>query len=312
MDRELESGAQEGDRQMPQLQRPPYVFMNGRLTPWDEARIHVGAEALSVFEGLKAYWRHDGEELNILAAREHYDRLGRSARLQHLPLAMSYDEFLEACTTLARRLMTRDRDLWLRPTLFAVEGHWGEGTVTDLVITSYHQDKSRPAPLDVGISTWQRPTDVSLPARIKSAANYQAGRMARIEGRRHGYSDTILLNSSSRVAEASGSCVLIVRDGGVATPPPWEGCLESITVNIVEALCASLGIPFARRPIEKSELLVADEVWLAGTLTELGRVRSIEGGVLPEPAPVLGRVADEFWACVRGEREHSAVRLTPV
>lgn len=301
---------------MPQLQKPPYVFMNGRLTPWDEARIHVGAEALvrgiSVFEGLKAYWRHDGEELNILAAREHYDRLGRSARLQHLPFATSYDEFLEACTSLARRLMTAEQDLWLRPTLFAVEGHWGEGTVTDLVITSYHQEKKRPAPVDVGISTWQRPVDASLPARIKSAANYQVGRMARIEGRRHGYSDMILPNACSRVAEASGSCVLLVRDGGVATPPAWEGCLESITVNIVEAVCGSLGIPFARRPIERTELLVADEVWLAGTLMELGRVRSIEGSVLPESAPVLGRVADEFWACVRGEHSHPAVRLTPV
>lgn len=301
---------------MPQLQKPPWVFMNGRLTPWEDARIHVGAEALvrgiSVFEGLKGYWRHDGEQLSILAAREHYERLRRSARLQHLPFTMSYEEFLEACLGLARRLMTKGRDLWLRPTLLAVEGHWGEDTVSDLVITCYQQEKNRPEPVDVGISTWQRPTDAALPARIKAAANYQVGRMARIEGRRHGYSDMILLNSFSRVAEASGSCVLLVRDGRVATPPPWEGCLESITVDIVEALCTSLGIPFTRRVIERSELLVADEVWLAGTLVELGRVRSIEGAALPDSAPVLGRVADEFWACVRRERSHPAIRLTPV
>jgi branched-chain amino acid aminotransferase len=301
---------------MAQLQRPPWVFMNGRLTAWDDARIHVGAEALirgiSVFEGLKAYWRHDGEQLGILAAREHYDRLTRSARLQHLPFAMSYEEFLDACLALTRRLMTREHDQWLRPTLFAVEGHWGEGTVSDLVITSYHQEKHRPEPVDVGISTWQRPADVALPARIKSAANYQVGRMARIEGRRQGYSDMILLNASSRVAEASGSCVLLVRNGQVATPPPWEGCLESITVDVVEALCVSLGIPFARRAIERTELLVADEVWLAGTLVELGRVRSVAGTPLPDSAPVLARVADEFWACVRGERSHPAIRLTPV
>jgi len=301
---------------MAQLQKPPYVFMNGQLTPWDEAKIHVAAEALirgiSVFEGIKAYWRHDGEELSILAFREHYDRLTRSAALQHLPFAMSFEGFAEACSSLVRRLMTNERDLWLRPTLFAIEGHWGESTVTDLIITSYHQDKKRPAPIDVGVSTWQRPVDTSLPARIKSAANYQLGRLARIEGRRHGYSDMILLNSYSRVAEASGSCVLLVRDGRVATPPPHEGCLESITVNIIEALCESLGIAFARRAIERTELLVGDEVWLAGTLMELGRVRSIEGSVLPESAPVLGRVADEFWACVRGERAHPAIRLTPV
>jgi branched-chain amino acid aminotransferase len=301
---------------MAKLQKPPYVFMNGRLTPWDEAMIHVAAEALirgiSVFEGIKAYWRHDGSKLNILALREHYDRLRRSAKLQHLPFTMSYDAFAEACVTLVRRLMTTDRDLWLRPTLLAIEGHWGESTVSDLVITSYHQDKKRPHPIDVGVSTWQRPADASLPARIKSAANYQIGRLARIEGRRQGYSDMLLLNSSSRVAEASGSCVLVVRDGRVATPPPHEGCLESITVSIIEALCGSLQVPFTRRPIERTELLIADEVWLAGTLMELGRVRTIEGTLLPESSSVLGRIADEFWACARGESSHPAFRLTPV
>jgi branched-chain amino acid aminotransferase len=298
------------------LQRPPWVYMGGRLTEWDKATVHVGSEALirgiSVFEGVKGYWKHDGSELALLALREHYQRLTRSALLQHLPFATPYEGFRDACLMLVRKLMTKERDLWLRPTLFAIEGHWGLDTVTDLVITCYNQDKKQPEPIEIGVSTWQRPLDTGLPARVKSAANYQISRLARIEGRRQGFGDMILLNQWGRVAEATGSCVLMVREGRVATPPPHEGCLESITVNIIEALCGTLGIPFVRRPIDRTELMVADEVALAGTLMELGVVKRLDFRAMPAATPVLARITDEYWACVRGQRQHAAVQLTPV
>ena len=206
---------------MAKLQKPAYVYMNGKLTAWDDAHLHVGAEALirgiSVFEGIKGYWQHDDKQMNLLALEEHYQRLNRSAQLQYLPFSMSYDEFREACLLLARKLMTKERDLWLRTTLFAGEGHWGEDTVTELVINCYQQDKKSPEPMSVGVSTWQRPSDTSFPARMKSAANYQVGRIARIEGRQHGYADMILLNQAGRIAEASASCILMVRDAAGST-----------------------------------------------------------------------------------------------
>ncbi len=301
---------------MTALQKPPYVYMGGRLVAWDAARLHVGAEALirgiSVFEGIKGYWSHDGARLSLLALREHYARLKRSALLQHLPFASTEDAFRDACASLVAKLRSPETDLWLRPTLFAVEGHWGADTVTDLVITCYQQPKRRPEPIRVGISTWQRPLDNAYPARIKCAANYQVGRLARIEGRRQGFDDMVLLNSWGRVAEATGSCVILARDGRLVTPPPHEGCLESITVGIVEALCARLGIPFERRPVERSELLVADEVALAGTLMELGVVTQLDARAMPGETPLLDAVADLYWACMRAEASDPAVRLTPV
>jgi branched-chain amino acid aminotransferase len=290
--------------------------MNGHLTPWDDAKIHVAAEALirgvSVFEGIKGYWQHNQSVLCLLALREHYDRLVRSAHLLYLPFDVCFEEFEAACKTLVRELMVPERDLWLRPTIFAVEGHWGEQTKVDLVITCYHQDKKRPEPMDIGISTWQRPSDAALPARIKSAANYQIGRLARIEGRRQSYDDMVLLNAAGRVSEASASCVLMVRNGQVITPPATEGCLESITVSIVEALCQKLGVCFERRPIDRTELTVADEIFLAGTLMELARVRSLESRPLPTQTPIHDGISDEFWAAVRGERPHPAVTVTAV
>jgi branched-chain amino acid aminotransferase len=299
-----------------QLQKPPFLYMCGKVMAWDDGKVHVSSEALirgiSVFEGIKGYWRHDEEEFALLALREHFERLTRSALLQQLPFSMTFEEFGDACLSLVRKLLTKERDLWLRPTLFAVEGHWGVDTITDLVITSYHQERKGPAPIEVGVSTWERALDVGLPARIKSPANCQVGRLARMEGRRQGFDDMILLNQWGRVAEASGSCVLIVRNGHVATPPPYEGCLESITVNIVEALCKSLSIPFERRPIDRTELLIADEIALAGTLVELAAVKRLDCRHLPPSNPILDRIKETFWACVRGQRPHAAVHLTIV
>lgn len=301
---------------MAQLQRPPFVYMNGRLTPWDDARIHVSSEALirgiSVFEGLKGYWDEDNTRFSIISLRQHYERLRHSAFIQHLPFEVSFEAYRDACAELAGKLLTKERDLWLRTTVYSVEGQWGEHTIADLVITAYHQDKKRPGSLDVGVSTWRKPGDVSLPARVKSAANYQISRIARVEGRRQGFDDMILLNEAGRVAEASGSCVLMARHGRIITPPAYEGCLESITVDIAEGLCTSLDIPFERRPIDRTELLSAEAVYLVGTLMEFGRVRRLESREFPEHHPLFDSLVEEFWACVRRRRANPAVPLTEV
>lgn len=301
---------------MAQLQRPSFVYMNGQLTPWEDARVHVSSEALirgiSVFEGLKGYWDNNSARFSILALREHYERLRHSAFIQHLPFESSFDEFCSACALLTRKLLTTDRDLWLRTTLYSVEGQWGEHTVADLVITAYHQEKKRPGWMDVGVSTWRKPGDVFLPARVKAAANYQISRIARIEGRRQGFDDMILLNEAGRVAEATGSAVLMARRGRIITPPAYEGCLESITANIAEGLCASLGIPFERRPIDRTELLAAEAVYLVGTLMEFSRVRRLETREFPEHHPLFDGLVEEFWGCARRHRSDPAVALTEV
>ena len=228
------------------LQKPEWVFFRGRLRPWDDAVLHISSEAvvrgLNVFEGLKGYWQPDGG-FGFVHLERHFARLKRSARLLHIPVTFTYDEFEQSCAELTRALYRPDKELYIRATLFVVEGHYGKGTVADLVLTGYQQDKgSMPEPIALGVSTWQRPSDLAMPARIKTGSNYQIARIARIEGRGRGYEDMILLNSAGRVAEATGACVLMVRDGSVATPPPSEGALESITLDVVFGLAESLGI----------------------------------------------------------------------
>jgi branched-chain amino acid aminotransferase len=294
-----------------QLQKPDVVFFAGEIRPWDEAVLHISSEAvlrgLNVFEGLKGYWQHDGE-FALRSLGRHYERLQRSARLLHIPVPVSYEEFESACFEITRALYRPDNDLYIRATLFVIAGHWGEGSVADLVLTAYQQDSEPPDPVDVGISTWRRPVDVAMPSRIKTSTNYQVARLARIEGRSRDYEDMILLNQADRVAEATAACVLLVRDGAVFSPPAYEGALESITVQMVDDLCASLGIEFSRRPIERSELRIADELGLAGTLCEVTQVRSIDGMELPE-APVLSAIERRYRDAVRGSEPHPRVEL---
>lgn len=298
---------------MVQLQQPSHVYMGGAVRSWNDATVHVSSESLiraaSVFEGIKGYWDTSGATFSLLALREHFERLHRSAKLLHLPFDMTFEAFSAACCDLVRVLLVRGRDLWLRPTLLAVEGHWGLDTVTDLVITGYTLEQERPTTIEVGVSNWQRASDLALPARIKSSANYQVSRLARIEGRRYGYQEMILLNSAGRVAEASGACALFVRDGRVITPPPSEGCLESITVGIIEHICDGLGIEFVRRPVEFSELYVCDEAFLAGTLAELVPVRAIDGQSLADTIPVTEELTERFWQIVRREHHEPQIAL---
>jgi branched-chain amino acid aminotransferase len=298
---------------MMKLQEPKFVFMGGGLRLWKEATLHVGCEAvtrsLNVFEGLKGYWKPDGP-FGIVHVRRHYERLRRSARLLYIPFDSSFEYYRDAILRLAGELLEPDRDMWFRTTLYAIEGQWGEGTVADLVITAYHQDQQVPDPIHLGISTWRRSPDVSLPARAKAGANYQVARLARIEGRSRGCQDMVLLNNSGRVAEATGSCIVMVRDGVAYTPPASEGALESITLDVVEALAHSMKIPFVRRPIDRTELLVADEIAICGTLAELVLVKSIDGLPLNPNSQLLRSLQDRFFRAARNIEPHPAVELT--
>lgn len=294
------------------LQQPPWTYFNGRVRPSEEAVLHVSTEAvvrgLNVFEGLKGFWQPDGQ-FGFLALERHWQRLRRSAKLLHLPFEMPFPVFEDACHDLAQHLYTPESNMWVRATLYGVEGHWGADTRTDLVLTGYHYPKGLPVPQTTGISTWQRASDNALPCRIKTSSNYQVARLAKIEGRERGYSEMILLNASGRVAEAIGSAILIARDGTVITPPPSEGAIESITVDLIERLCLELGIPFLRRPIDRTELAIADEMAFVGTLNDVTLISALDG--IPYPPPLtLKRIAQRYESAVTGLQPHPDLLLS--
>ena len=295
---------------MVKLQKPKYVWFGGRIAKWDEARFHVSSEAvvrgLNVFEGLRGYWQPDGS-FGFLALPRHWVRLKRSAKLLHIPFDMTCQEWIDTNHSLVQTMYESGRSMWTRATLYVEEGHWGEATKSNLVLTAYHV-MDMPASIATGVSTWQRGADNALPARIKTSSNYQVTRLAKIEGRSRGYPEMVLLNQHGRVAEAIGSCILMVRDGTVITPPSWEGALESITVDIIEALCKTMGIAFERRPIERTELIIADEIAFVGTLNEITLISEFDGDKLKDPR-VLKSIAARYRNAVQGIEPHPAVDM---
>lgn len=298
---------------MVQLQKPKYAYYRGQVRPWDGAVFHIGTEAvvrgLNVFEGLKGYWQPDSS-MGVVAVPRHHQRLSRSAKLLHMPFDVSLDAFDDAVHELIKALCVEEQDIWVRATLYMVEGHWGEDQKTDLVLTAFLTPKKPPAPIHVGVSTWRRANDSMLPARIKTSTNYQIARLGKIEGRERGYSDMIHLNSSDRVAETGGACVLVVRDGKIATPPPSEGALESITVDILEIMAREMSIPFERRPIERTELYIADELAMTGTLTEITQILSVDGNTCTGRTDLLGALQKRYRHAVAGVDPHPAVDLS--
>jgi branched-chain amino acid aminotransferase len=296
-----------------QLQRPENIYFEGKVRPWEEAVIHVSSEAvvrgLNVFEGVKGYWQEDGG-FGLRLLRRHYARMRRSARLLHMPVDFSYEQFEQACLDITRAEVREGKDLYIRATLFMMEGHYGEGDRAELALFAYQQPLESPQPITAGTSTWRRGGDAVMPARIKSGSNYQIARLSRIEGRSRGYADMIILNPAGRVAEGVSAALLLVRDGTVYTPPPWEGALESITVDVLEQLASALGIGFVRRPVERSELYLADELAITGTLTEIQLITALDDNELPEGTPVLSALLERYRAAVRGAEPHPAVELS--
>jgi branched-chain amino acid aminotransferase len=300
---------------MVKLQKPKFVYMDGKLRLWDEATLHVGSEAvlrgLNVFEGVRGYWQPDGS-FGLVKLRPHYERLCRSARLLYLPFSLSYEEYKEAIRTLCEALLQPGRDMWFRTTLFGVQGHWGEDTVADLIITGYQAEMSVPPAFDLGVSTWRRSEDVALPSRVKTGTNYQVGRLARIEGRIRGCQDMVLLNKSGRASEATAACLLVVRNGKILTAPASEGALESITAEVMEVLAKEAGIPFECRPIDRTELLIANEIGLCGTMDELRIAKTIDGLPLSAESPILRQLQSRYLKAVRGVEPHPFIDLTTI
>lgn len=298
-----------------QLQTPPWALVNGELMPYNDVRIHISAEALtralSVFEGVKGYWNETGEIFAVRTPRQHYDRLRRSAALLHIPITFSYEVFVTGLETLASRLLVPDRDLWFRVTLYVTQGHWGEGTAADLIVTAFTQQKHNPDPMRLGVSTWRRASDVALPTRVKSSANYVGGRLARIEVRRLGYDDAVMLNDAGRVAETTGACVLIADKGRIISPPTNEGCLDSITVGALEQVSWECGVPFERRPIDRSELLAAEECGIAGTITELTLVEEVDGFHFAQSG-LLSELRQRYLQIMRGASVLPSIELLPL
>ncbi len=297
----------------PDGRTPEYLWLDGRLTPWGDATLHMtamgAAGGMSVFEGIKAYWNAEREELYIFRLREHMRRLVESMKMCRMPVECTVDALVEATVELCRANGLRG-DTYIRPVAFYTGlEHSSFGDTLDsaphvLIWTRpFRSHMLTGRTLRAGVPSWQRIADHVMPARIKSMSNYQNNRLAELEARVNGYDAAIILNTQGKVSEGPGAAVFLVRDGTAITPAVTSGILESITRNtLLRLMPEALGVPVVEREVDRTELYVADEVLFCGTAAEVTPITSVDR--IPvgtgEIGPITRRVERLYHDIVRG------------
>jgi branched-chain amino acid aminotransferase len=263
-----------------------YLWLNGERVRWEDGTIHVSELGWStvggVFEGIRAYWNDDEGELYVFRLREHLERLARSMKLVRLPLNYSIDELTEAVHDLLRANDVRE-DCYIFPMAYTANSYTSRYDRPDSQTALHILTKKMPSHLGTGlqykakVSSWRRISEEVMPPRIKNLSNYRNGQMARQEAMLDGYDTSLIINTHGKVSEAPGACVMLVRDGKLITPDLTSGILESITRDALITLAREeLGMPVEERVVDRTELYVADEVFLCGTAAEISPVISVD------------------------------------
>lgn len=259
------------------------IWFKGELMPANEAHVPVLSPTaqfgLNVFEGIRGYWSADHEDIFLFRLAEHLKRLSASCRL--IGIEPPYDA--SAITEVIRDVLKANAyhcDLAVRTTLFVDgEGSWSNSAPVGMFvapIAKARRDVANPGGVRAVVSTYERIDDRAMPPRIKAGAHYINGRYAHLEAHAAGYDLPILLDRAGKVSEGAGSCLMMVRDGVLVTPPSSASILESITRDTLLALAREADVPVEVRVIDRTELFLAEEVFLCGSAAEITPVISID------------------------------------
>jgi branched-chain amino acid aminotransferase len=284
------------------MQESEKIWMNGELVDWADARVHVGAHGLhygtGVFEGIRCYATERGPAVFRLG--DHLDRLEASARLLYMELPYTTEELRSACfETLAVNGLEAS---YLRPIAFYGYGelgvHSGENPVDVAIICfpwgAYLGEASQQEGVRVMISSWRRVGPNTIPHAAKATGVYLNSMLATHEASRAGYDEAILLTEDGYVADGPGETIFVVKDGTVATPDLSSSILPGITRDSIIQIAQDMGYPVVQKPLIRSDLYMADEVFMTGTAVEVTPVRSIDDHEIG-----VGPVTTELQAAYR-------------
>jgi len=303
---------------------PKFLWRSGEMVEWDKATVHLSDLAWSaisaVFEGVRAYWNPENEQLYIFHLDAHLKRLFQSMKIMRMTSPFSKEELTDAFLKLLKANECRG-DTYLQPLAYFGGGVPGYLAVLEqpgeIVITT----RAAASGLDeekvvhCNISSWSRITDNVMPPRAKAITNYQNSRYVSTESQINGYDFGIILNPNGKVSEAAYACVFLIRDGVAITPPLSAGILESITREAVkELLIKEMDIQVLERDVDRTELYLADEVFICGTSVEVQPVGSVDRYKVGdgEQGPVVARLRELFRDVVRGTDLRRSDWCTPV
>ncbi|MGH1501941.1 MAG: branched-chain amino acid transaminase [Acidimicrobiales bacterium] len=289
----------------------PKIWMNGELVDWADAQVHVLTHTLhygtGVFEGIRAYATPDGPA--VFKLTEHMERLHNSAKILMMDMPYSVEELVEATKETVRS--TGLDSCYIRPLAYFGYGEMGLATsacTTDVAIAcwpwgAYLGDDALEKGVRMTISSWQRHDHNIMPPAAKTTGNYANSTLAKMDALRSGYDEAIMLNRQGLVSECTGENLFVARGGTLITPPLASGALEGITQHSVMEIARDLGFEVRTGELSRSDLYIAEEMFVVGTAAEVASVNSVDDREVPCPGPMTRAIAETYGKAVRGELE---------
>ena len=280
----------------------PIAYFQNQFVPFEDAKISIATHALhygtGAFGGLRCIADPENPNQYLLFRLDlHCKRLSNSARFLNYDLPAS--KIQEAIVEFVRknrpgsssyiRPFVYTSDLGISPRLHKIEKDF---FIYGLELGDYLS----PEGVSCRISSWYRQEDRSLPLRGKISGAYITSSLAKTEAVEAGYDEAILMNSQGKICEASGMNVFIVRNGQVITPGPDQDILEGITRGSIITIARDMGLEVIERPVDKSELLIADEVFLSGTAAKITPVKQVENYKLSSDRPITDQLREKITA----------------
>lgn len=298
------------------------IWLGGNIIPVDDAKINVLAPTsqfgANVFEGIRCYWSKEKEELYAFRLKEHYDRLLNSIKIFKMDNPFGRADMQKALVDVVRANNYRE-DIAVRQTVFVDGfGTWSSSGPVNMFVAPIAKGRKRTSienGLKCCISSWERISEKNLSPRVKVGANYINSRMAQMQALESGFDSAIFMNYQGKVSEGPGSCLFMMRDGKLITPPCTASVLESITrKTIMELASEELGIEVEEREIDRTELYICEGAFLCGSAMEIHKIASVDHYEIgsAQGDEIMKKLHDLYLCVASGGNEKYKSWLTPI
>lgn len=293
---------------MAKINEAQYIWMSGKLLPWNEGKVHVLTHALhygsAVFEGIRAYKTKRGTA--VFRLREHLKRLLDSAKIYRMESPFTLEELVQATIELIKA--NELEECYIRPLIY--RGYYNLGVnpmecPVEVSIAAWKWGKylgpeALENGVDVMVSSWNRMAPNTFPAMAKTTANYANAQLIKMEAILYGFAEGIALNPNGTVSEGSGENIFVVKDGIIYTPTLDSCILPGITRMTVMEISRSLGLEVQERVIPREMLYIADEIFFTGTAAEVTPIRSVDKIVIGNGkiGPITKKIQTEFFRII--------------
>jgi len=298
------------------------IWLRGEIVNEDKAKVNVLSPmaqfGLNVFEGIRGYWNEKENILYIFKLEEHIDRLLESCKLVSITSPYTKEEIVSAIKETIIANNFKNTDIALRVTIFGDGiGSWHSTENFDMFVAPIKKERTdinNLRGLKASISSWQRINDNVLPPRAKLGANYINGRYAYLQAKNDGYDVPLFLGSDGKITESSGACVFIVKNNKLITPDVTSSILESITRQFIIEYSKNLGYQVEERKIDRTEVYLADEVFLVGTAAEITPIISVDKFIIGngKVGNITKKLLKDYLDIVSGKNQQYLYYLTAI